>query len=210
MTTVATFALLREGPSDDGLVPHLRTLLVRAGLSEAVGDGREYKGSVADKFRQLLAEESSVDVAFVHRDADGRESEARHLEIEDGAREAGYTGARVPVIPVQELEAWLLVSELEIRRVVGRPSGRRPLNLPRVQHIESHADPKRTLRDACLEASEATGRRREKERKAFAQRRRTLLERLDIDGAVRSLDSWRALEENVALVAQRLLGARQS
>jgi hypothetical protein len=95
---VASFALLREGPSDDGLVPHLRTLLVRAGLSEVVGDSREYRGSVSAKFGQLLAEEAPVDLAFVHRDADGGDAAARRTEIADGAQAAEYSGLWVPVV----------------------------------------------------------------------------------------------------------------
>lgn len=48
MRTV-NFALIREGTSDDGLVPHLRNLLVKAGVTEAFGSPRNYKGKISER-----------------------------------------------------------------------------------------------------------------------------------------------------------------
>lgn len=195
------FALVREGTSDDGLIPHLRTLLIRAGAEEATGAGRSYTGSTADKLRSVAAEGEAgetVDVIFVHRDADSRSSAPRHAEIHGAA--AGIAGLSpvVGVVPIQAIEAWLILDEDQIRSVVGRPSGRVSLDLPGRSAIERSAAPKGLLAHALLAASEASGRRLKKERSSFSEYRRRLLERLDIEGPVRKPPSWQKLEQDVA------------
>ncbi|MFP5334668.1 MAG: hypothetical protein ACLGIV_05075, partial [Actinomycetes bacterium] len=57
------FVLLREGSSDDGLVPILRTLIIRLGAHEAVGSISKHKGSVADKLSLLREGEPLPDIA---------------------------------------------------------------------------------------------------------------------------------------------------
>ena len=110
------FAFVREGPSDDGLLPHLRELLVRAGLEEVIGSARDYKGPVVERLRRVVAEESRVDIIFVHRDADGPDAGARHIEALDaGQARAVLAAPAIPVVPIQELEAWLLLDEAEIQ-----------------------------------------------------------------------------------------------
>jgi hypothetical protein len=197
------FALLREGTSDDGLLTHLRELLVRSGASSASGTSREYRGSVLSKLGKLMSEETLVDLVFIHRDADNTVSTPRYEEIDAAVTELGCPVPCVPVVPIQELEAWLLADESAIRSVVGRPSGREDLGLPRLAAIEGTSDPKSILQNACLVASDKRGRRREQERKSFSLRRRTLLERLDIEGPVRQLSSWRRLEEDIAGAVER-------
>jgi hypothetical protein len=64
-----SFALLREGTSDDGLIPHLRQLIVRAGADEALGTARPYGGTVENKLRALANENGFVDLIFIHRDS---------------------------------------------------------------------------------------------------------------------------------------------
>lgn len=194
-----TFAFVREGPSDDGLIPHLRELLVRAGVDEAFGSPRDYHGPVEERLGHVQREEVVVEVVFVHRDADGRSSEHRRKEIADAAVALPQLSAIVvPVIPIQELEAWLLLDELAIRTVVGKPSGKQPLGLPKPKHVEQTSQPKELLVQACLLASATTGRRHREEKRKFPERRRVLLERLDIDGPVRELPAWQAMEQDIA------------
>lgn len=201
------FALVREGTSDDGLVSHLRTLLIRSGADEAVGAGRRYTGSSLDKLREVAAEGDTVDVIFVHRDADERSSAARHEEIRDAADSIDGLSPVVGVVPVQATEAWLVLDEDQIRSVVGRPAGRTPLGLPGRSAIERKAAPKDVLRHALLAASGSSGRRLRRERDLFPEYRRRLLERLDIDGPVRTLTSWQRLEQDVADVVRLMRGA---
>jgi hypothetical protein len=197
------FAFLREGSSDDGLVPHLRSLIVRCGASEVVGSSRDYKGSIEDRLRSLVAEGSAVSMVFVHRDSDGPDPSARHLEVLAAAGNLNFSSC-VAVVPVQELEAWLLLDEMAIRDAVGRRSGGTPLDLPPLNRIEETRFPKEILKRACLAASETSGRRRDQETRRFPQRRRTLLERLDIDGPVRQLPSWIRLERDIKITMDAL------
>lgn len=185
-----TFALIREGTSDDGLVPHIRSLLLLAGATSALGVSREYKGTTAQRIAEVLAEEVAVDLIFVHRDADDRDYTPRLVEVTNAATAAGCPGKVVPVVPVQELEAWLLTDSDAIRTVVGKPRGTSPLGLPAIQNIENTSSPKEVLQSACMAASGANGARRRKEARVFGQRRSTLLERLDLTGGVHQLALW--------------------
>lgn len=206
MKSPTSFALIREGTSDEGLLPHLRELLVRAGLAEVVGSVRDYRGTTEERLRQLQAEEAPVDLAFVHWDSDGNSADPRRTEVAQAVAIVNSLHAVVvPVIPIQEIEAWLLLDEHEIRRVVGKPSGNRPLGLPKLSNIEKTSSPKEVLAQALLTASETSGRRLKEERKRFAARRRVLLERLDIDGPIRNLSAWRALENDIQQAVNRVL-----
>lgn len=199
------FALIREGTSDDGLIPHIRELLVRAGALAVVGAARQYKGSTKERVQQVLGESSATALIFVHRDADASDPAPRHQEIANAASELGCSERVVAVVPVQELEAWLLTDELAIRSVVGRPNGSSRLILPAIRSIEATSSPKEVLQTACLTASEKSGARRKKEHRQFSNRRATLLERLDIDGPVNSLPSWTRFVSDLNRAATRVL-----
>ena len=108
----------------------------------------------------------------------------------------------IAVVPIQELEAWLLVDEGAIRRVVGRPKGRVDLQIPALVLIEKSSSCKDILRSALLAASETTGRGRDRVRQMFDQHRMLLLERLDTDGPVRSLSAWLRLERDVSTAVE--------
>lgn len=207
MTTRASFAFLREGTSDDGLVPHLGELLVRGGLDQVMGTARDYKGPIGARLQQVAAEEAVVDVVFVHRDTDEPSDAQRRSEIAAAVDEIGegLQAIVIPVVPVQELEAWLLLDEAAIREVVGKPSKRAPLNLPRRARVEVTSSPKEILKTALLTASETSGRRLKEEKTRFSERRRTLLERLDIDGPIQELPAWEALVRDVDAAVQTLL-----
>lgn len=184
------FALIREGTSDDGLVPHIRALLIRAGATSVVGAPRLYPGSTKRRLAQVLAEGDTPQLIFVHRDADTADHSTRRNEILQAAEELQCAERVVPVVPVQELEAWLLTDETAIRRIAGRPSGKVRLDLPTLKSIEATSRPKEVLQEACATASEKSGARLKKERAQFNARRASLLERLDIDGQVTRLPSW--------------------
>lgn len=200
---VVRFTLCREGASDDGLLPHLEALLVRSGAHEAIGATSQVSGTVAEKVAFVLSDDPTLDAIFVHRDADKEGPAKRRREIADGAAAARCPFPLIPVVPVQETESWLLLDPAEFRAVVGRPHGKQTLTLPAPSAIEHTVGAKELLQAALLAASETTGRRRAKEKKAFTQRRRSLLERLDIDGPVSDLPSFQALRADIdALVEQ--------
>lgn len=199
------FALLCEGSSDAPLVSVLRAMLIDAGAESAVGEAVPLTGTVKSKFQHLLRRSSTVDLVFVHRDADDQDPVPRYLEIADGATAGGWSGPLVCVVPIQTTEAWLLTSEKDIREVAGKRHGRAPLNLPEIGEIERVADPKGRLQEAYMAATETTGRRRRTAGQAFGQRRAALLERLDHNGHVRNLRSFSRLRDDIGLAVSALL-----
>lgn len=201
-----TFALIREGTSDNGLVPHIRSLILKAGADAAIGAPREYKGMTSERLALVIQEDTQVDLVFVHRDADSPDPLPRHTEVQEAALAHPSWATRVvPIVPTQELEAWLLTDEDAIRRVVGRPNGRVPLGLPGLRHVEETSSPKEVLKSACMLASETTGARKAKVARAFPSMRATLLERLDVTGPVTTLTSWQTFVRDVSEATRLVL-----
>lgn len=210
MSVVINFVLMCEGPSDRSLAPHLETLLVEAGASEAIGTTDITKGVLAERMHRLLSEQSGIDLLFIHRDADAPTPDRRADEIRKAVENVALQIPHVPVIPVQETEAWLLVDEDAIRAVAGRPRGRAELGLPRLQSIERTSNPKEILQQVLVAACEQSGRRLAQERRRFSGKREVLLQRLDTRGPVRGLRSWQRLEEDVESALKQLSDRRTS
>ena len=200
-----SFAFLCEGSSDTGLIAHLETLLVHFGAQEATGMPDTRKGTIPARLRQLLTEETGtgIDMVFIHRDSDGPDRNGREREIRRGVEESGFPHPFIPVIPVQETEAWLLLDEQAIRDVVAS-KGKQPLRLPKPNAIEGTRKPKEILQKALLAASETSGRRLKKEKNSFSRHRRVLMQRLDPFGAVRNLPSWQCLERDIKRALEQL------
>ena len=200
-----SFAFLCEGPSDTGLIAHLETLLVHFGAQEATGMPDTRKGTIPARLQQLLTEATGagINMVFIHRDSDGPDREGREREIRRGVEESGFPHPFIPVIPVQETEAWLLLDEQAIRDVVAS-KGKQPLRLPKPNAIEGTRKPKEILQKALLAASETSGRRLKKEKNSFNHHRRVLLQRLDPLGAVRDLPSWQRLERDIQRALEQL------
>lgn len=210
--TAVTFTLISEGSSDTGLVPHLQVLCVRAGASEAIGSAPNLGlldtppgHSVREKAQAILDLGSEPDILFVHRDADNRTPASVRDEISEAIDALSAELPWVAVIPVRELEAWLLLDATAIREVAGNPGGRLDLELPRARDVESTTNPKEVLQSALLRASGGvTGRRRRAFVRNFGTHRRILLERLAIDGVITSLPAWRQLVDDVETVISSL------
>ena len=200
-----SFAFLCEGSSDTGLIAHLETLLVDFGAQEATGMPDTRKGTIPARLRQLLTEGTGtgIDMVFIHRDSDGPDRDGREREIRRGVEESGFPHPFIPVIPVQETEAWLLLDEQAIRDVVAS-QGKQPLRLPKPNAIEGTRNPKEILQKALLAASETSGRRLKKEKNSFSRHRRVLMQRLDPFGAVRNLPSWQCLERDIKRALEQL------
>jgi hypothetical protein len=145
-----------------------------------------------------------TDLVVVHRDADNAGWQARREEISRAVSSLQNNPCVIPVIPVRMTEAWLLLSETEIRFVAGNPRGRNPLPLPSPSEVERNSDPKQLLAAALLEAADVAGRRRERLSKRFNQHRRQLLERLDSRGAVSRLPSWQRLTVDIDSAVSQL------
>jgi len=200
------FVLVCEGSSDEGLIPHLRSLLVDCGANEATGVAPDYSRlpqavskDLESKIRAAFHLEGPADLLFVHRDADSRDPEPKYEEIRKGVEAAEYTEDWIGVVPVQEMEAWLLLDERAIRRVSGRPRGRANLNLPSSRQVETVADPKERLFEAIRIASEKRGRRLDQLRRRLPLLRAQLLSELKVGGLLMDVPAWRRLRDDTVL-----------
>jgi hypothetical protein len=190
------FALISEGPSERPLVDHLILLCSR---EDVVADGewpdlrdRGIGKDVESQLRCLLDMDTSFDLIFIHRDADDRrDGYVRELIARSIASVDPFVRG-IPVVPIQELEAWLLVDEAAIRRAARNVNGRQALDLPKIGQIEAKANPKEALLQA-LEQAAKPGRDRSAIRGKFSQLRRELLQNLDIDGPINQLTAWQNL-----------------
>lgn len=198
------FVLVREGSSDNSLIPHLESLCIDAGADEVSGTAPDFRrlpdsvgAKVESKIKATLILEPTANLIFVHRDSDVRDPEPRYAEISGAVRAAGCLKPHVAVVPVQETEAWILLDEQTIRLVARKPRGTAALNLPRPNRIESLARPKERLERTLAVASELTGRRLSRFKRDFPVHRGLLLQRLPISGPLEQLDSWVRLRNDL-------------
>jgi hypothetical protein len=204
------FTLIGEGPSDDALIPIVQWVLESPtlGLLPSVDivsrfvspeDAADVGGLVE---RMIVdVEDFPCSLLFVHHDADG----PTHTIWADAIREASLQARHryvslppcLPVVPVPEMEAWLLIDEMAIRRAARNPHGTARLNLPRTREIEACLDPKEVLREALRTASGLTRRR-------WAQvdiiRPRTVADRVHDFSLLRQLAAFQAFEADVRRV----------
>ena len=205
------FLFLSEGSSEAALTPHLEQLCIEAGAAEARGLHpdlgrlpRPPGKRVADQLRAALQWEREIDLVFIHRDSDRVPYAQRYQEIHEAVAVVDHALPWVPVIAVQEIEAWLLLDERAIREVAGNPRGKTELGLPKMSAVEVTASPKEILREALARASGHTGRRLDGFRKDFALHRRQLIERLELDGSLTDLPAWKAMVAAVHQVVGNL------
>ena len=203
------FVLVAEGASDYALVTHLEALCSYCGATEVTGVALEFERlpasngrSVVDKLSAAKKAEPGANLFFVHRDADSRDSSSRHQEIQNAVEACQLMANHVAVVPVQETEAWLLLDELEIRRVARKPNGKVLLNLPRPHQVENVANPKERLQAILVDASEASGRRLDKIRRDFSNQRALLMRRLSVDGPLSSVPSWIKMRDDLQRIIQ--------
>lgn len=190
------FVLVCEGWSDAALVSHIQRLLVQCGCANPRGTPFPWGSRIAEKIGKAVELANDLDLLFVHRDANNIGAEKRYLEIKQAVENTLPLECRwVAVVPVRMTEAWLLLDEAAIRRVVRKPNGKQPLGLPSPRHAERVSDPKDVLSKALLAAVATTGRRRRKFKQEFPRLRRILLEDLPIGGRLESLPSWRAFRD---------------
>ena len=202
---------LADGPSDLPLGEHLSSLCVERGVELVLTSIDPHRvpstgRSVEDRLRFLLKEGDGFDIAFVHRDAESAPPDNRRAEIAAGASAAGVEAPIVPIVPVRMTEAWLLLDEMEIRTVAGKPRSTTQLNLPHHREVERLSDPKARLADVLLAASCTQGRRREQFKRDFPRHRALLLRRLDLLGPVTKLTAWQRLQSDLDAALASLAG----
>ena len=154
------YTLLTDGSSDAALKPILDWLIAShrpdLGIIGEVARGVGNVGLSLERRVPAALQLYPCDLLFVHRDAEGEDPTVRAAEIDHavGALHANC----VHVIPVRMTEAWLLSDEEAIRSAAENKNGRAPLNLPNRRSWEALNDPKRTLFEALVTASEKSGR----------------------------------------------------
>ena len=205
-----SFIFVCEGTSDAGLIQHLEVLCVKHGADEAMGMYPDFSRldltdkSVSEKVAAALRLEPNANLIFIHRDADAPDPEPRYDDIHAHMKKVETTIKYVAVVRVQETEAWLLIDEAEIRSIAENPKGTNNLRLPRISRIERTANPKEILKTAIADASETSGKRLRKINKKFSNKRRQLLERIDIEGDIEKLSSWQRLRHDIDRVIKEL------
>lgn len=198
------FILICEGSSDHGLIPHLERLCIDAGADEVTGAAPDFARlpepvghTLQARLRAVMTLEPGANLIIVHRDADSTDEAPRIAEISSAVGACLLVRPWVPVVPVQETEAWLLLDEAAIRRIAGRPHGRGELNLPRPAAVEGVTRPKERLLQALVIAAEVTGRRREKFSRDFPRHRRLLLRWLPVGGVLEQVPAWVRLRDDL-------------
>lgn len=157
------FTLIGEGTSDKNLIPILEWSLREQGVE--VAEGYFPRWDLLPKKPTTVAEKIiaglslyETDLLFVHRDSDQADSCPRRKEIELAVSEVNALQAikipSVPVIPIRETEAWLLIEEKAIRIAAGNPNGKNDLKLPSLKRIEKNSDPKKELHRVLRTATE--------------------------------------------------------
>lgn len=201
---ILQFVFIGEGTSDNALISHLENICVELGAEEVTGialDNERLPGptrkTVAAKLGAALLLEPSADLFLIHRDADAPDPQSRYDEVAAGVATCQCRKPYVAIVPVQETEAWLLLDEEAIRKVAGKPNGRRPLNLPTPGALEGRANPKEILEQAIAVASENAGDRLQKTKTNFPANRRALLENLSTDGPITQVPAWNRMRSDL-------------
>lgn len=199
-----------EGSSDSGITAHIRRIVTDHGHSAVITDPLvdrlppPPRKTVTAKLQAVRDLGGEYDLVVLHRDGDRKGRSLRLAEIGSAVRQVMPDVPHVPVIPIRMTEAWLLLDEAEIRHVAGSPNGTTPLKLPKAKNVESIADPKDLLRRTLAVASGLSGRRLDMFNKRFPQHRRQLLERINPDGPIRDVQSWRDFNADLAVGLERI------
>lgn len=188
------FVLLADGSSDRALLPILRwSTFELAPDVKFFGPEfvvRDFSRKLDDEIKQVIARHEP-DVLFVHRDAERAPLEQRRAEIPN------VSGRVVRVVPVRMTEAWLLASESAIRTAAHNPNGTCKLALPELSKLESLPDPKQTLHDLILEASELGAKRRARLKPRLGTCVQLVAEHHATFKPLRALAAFRAFEDDL-------------
>jgi hypothetical protein len=196
--------LLADGPSDISLRPILLWLWTQTHPDDLVdfmiadlSSTRITSRKITDRLPVAL-DLFPCDILFIHRDAEKEPAQNRYDEINQAISALPPEIARpsfVAIVPVRMSEAWMLSSEIALRKAAGNPNGKNPLELPVARKIESVPDPKRLLHQLLTESCGLPGQRKSK----FNAAKASLL----VTGhtaefsALRQLPSFQRLEQDL-------------
>ena len=142
------------------------------------------------------------DLLFIHRDAEKESREKRLQEIHQAMSPYSHPPF-VCLVPVRMSEAWLLIDPDAIRRAADNPFSRASIDLPRLRDLEDVPDPKKTLQDLLMEASELRGRRRDRFRRDLAWRCQRVGEFVQDFSSLLKLDAFAAFHEETLQAVEK-------
>lgn len=162
MARQLVWALSADGGTDRALVPLLTWTIRQLDPEVQVLSPSFQKHSRGvDDASSLL---DSVQILFVHRDAEGMTYQQRLSEFDL------TSGILVPVIPVRMTEAWLLGDATAIANAAQNPSAL--VEVVGTSDVENVSNPKAMLEGKLIEASgQTTGRRRKMFQAGLVDRR---------------------------------------
>ena len=206
---VFRYALLAEGNSDDALIPILTWLLKRNGVvfdivSDRVNEAllRPYPNrcrlsKMGWRIQESL-EEYAPALLFVHRDADAPKPDSRLEEIKNGCAEAVNEAgiSCVCVVPVQELEAWLMADPKAICALCDRPAMLTKVKFPKLRELERLARPKERLEELLAKVDG----RNAKERTQAGITAPRIVEYMDDFSLLLKMPAFAALDKEIAAI----------
>jgi hypothetical protein len=199
--TIVTTGLIADGSSDRALIPLLK-LLLREHLTLPFEEPQFIdwdENDLSSKIRTAL-DRFSVDILFVHRDAENEDWVLRAEEIQK-AIPANNSQNIVFVIPVKMTEAWLLTDVSAIRQAVGNPTSTVNLNLPKAKKIEACAAKEVLL--AAITAAREYGPQRRRNFKPEQYRHRVAELTSDLK-LLRQIPSFKRLEDSLRPLLEHL------
>jgi hypothetical protein len=118
-------------------------------------------GDVAQRVRMAM-QVSPYDICFYHRDAesiDVSDSLSRRTSEIKGVLSDEFQRSVVCVIPVKMMESWLLIDREAIKKAASNRNYDGNLELPGLNKLESHQNPKDTLHNLLRQATNNNKRR---------------------------------------------------
>lgn len=204
------FTLVSEGTSDENLIPILEWAVREQGVEVAQGQFARWDllpqkpTTVAEKIIAGLSL-YECDLLFVHRDADQSDPRPRRKEIDCAFNEAKafqtISVPSMPVIPIHETEAWLLIQEKAIRMAANNPNGKNDLRLPSLKRIEKCTNPKKELQRVLRAATEHSPQRLKRFNTEAAMAR--VVGHISDFKLLRKLSAFQSLESDLAALRAR-------
>lgn len=192
--TIVTTGLIADGSSDRALIPLIKLLLKEHLLLpfEEPQLIQETKDSLAARVQDAL-EKYSLDILFIHRDAENETYEHREAEIRRSVP-LDKLDSVIFVIPIKMTEAWLLTDPVAIRCAVGNPNSLIQLHLPKAAKVEQ-CQAKDVLFETLTLACELGAQRRRKFKpEKYRHRVAELISDLN---SLRLIPSFKRLEEGL-------------
>lgn len=207
-----SYTLVADGPRDLSVLPDIIQWVIRRVAAHSLQVNRQLADFRQDRNPpktlshriQEAVRRYPCDILFIHRDAESSPRKDRVTEIAKAVSEAGIGQDRVPVVPVQMTETWLLISESAIRKAAGNPNGRNPMVLPRVNDLETLPDAKNMLHNLLKEASDYQGRKRKAFMRDINHRVHRVGNYIDDYSPLESLSAFRAFQADTKAALKRM------